>query len=101
MSVTSSAAAVPKPPKTTPTRRSTELIPRSCVRFSAGYREILPAGTELERGGAIITYEQAMRFLTDWIAGDVYYRTTRPAHNLDRARGQLVLLASLQATFGG
>jgi len=45
--------------------------------------------------GAIVTYEQAVRFLTDWIAGDVYYRTTRPAQNLDRARAQLRLLASM------
>jgi Ser/Thr protein kinase RdoA (MazF antagonist) len=50
--------------------------------------------------GALITYEQALRFLTDWILGDVYYRTTRPGQNLDRARGQLILLASLRGTVG-
>ncbi len=42
-----------------------------------------------EHAGAIVTYEQALRFLTDWIAGDVYYGTTRPGQNLDRARNQL------------
>ena len=36
-----------------------------------------------------------MRFLTDHVAGDVYYRTSRPGHNLDRARAQLHLLRSL------
>jgi Ser/Thr protein kinase RdoA (MazF antagonist) len=45
--------------------------------------------------GAIVTYEQAVRFLTDWIAGDVYYRTTRPGQNRDRARAQFRLLASM------
>ena len=45
--------------------------------------------TRWKLAGAIVTYEQALRFLTDWIAGDVYYRTTRPGQNLDRARAQL------------
>ena len=54
----------------------------------------------LEHAGAIVTYEQALRFLTDWIAGDVYYRTTRPGQNLDRARAQLSLLASMPGTVG-
>ena len=54
----------------------------------------------LKRSGAIVTYEQALRFLTDWIAGDVYYRTTRPEQNLDRARAQLGLLASMPGTVG-
>ena len=49
----------------------------------------------LELAGAIVTYEQAVRFLTDWIAGDVYYRISRPEHNLDRARNQFRLLASM------
>ncbi|MEY2433836.1 MAG: hypothetical protein QOC92_3561 [Acidimicrobiaceae bacterium] len=52
----------------------------------------------LEVAGAIVTYEQALRFLTDWIAGDVYYRTSRPRQNLDRARAQLRLLASMPGT---
>lgn len=38
-----------------------------------------------------IVYEQALRFLDDYIAGDVYYKTSRPRHNLDRARCQLAL----------
>jgi len=55
-----------------------------------------PAEQEAVRSaGAIVTYEQAVRFLTDWIAGDVYYRVTRPAQNLDRARAQFRLLASM------
>ncbi len=49
----------------------------------------------LDAAGAIVTFEQAVRFLTDWVAGDVYYRTTRPAQNRDRARAQFRLLASM------
>ena len=69
-----------------------------------GYRE--GAGSTLEPAeidalsvaGAIVTYEQAVRFLTDWIAGDVYYRIRRPEQNLDRARCQLRLLTSMPGT---
>lgn len=68
-----------------------------------GYREAVRRAGVSERdeleavdaAGAIVTYEQAVRFLTDWIAGDVYYRTSRPAQNLDRARAQFRLLASM------
>ena len=49
----------------------------------------------VDAAGAIVTYEQAVRFLTDWIAGDVYYRISRPEQNLDRARAQFRLLASM------
>jgi Ser/Thr protein kinase RdoA (MazF antagonist) len=49
----------------------------------------------LDVAGAIVAYEQAVRFLTDWLAGDVYYRTTRPAHNRDRARAQMRLLTTM------
>jgi len=68
-----------------------------CYRHSlaaagVGVREELEA---LDVAGAIVTYEQAVRFLTDWVAGDVYYRITRPEHNLDRARNQFRLLASM------
>lgn len=55
-------------------------------------------GEALELAGAIVTFEQAVRFLTDWIEGDVYFRTSRPGHNRDRARAQLHLLASMPGT---
>jgi hypothetical protein len=40
-------------------------------------------------------YEQALRFLTDHLAGDVYFRVFRPDQNLDRCRAQIVLLESM------
>jgi hypothetical protein len=51
----------------------------------------------LVAAGLVITYEQGIRFLRDHLAGDVYYRISRPGHNLDRARAQFRLLASLDA----
>ena len=48
-------------------------------------------------GGQLITFEIGIRFLTDFLEGDGYFKTTRPGHNLDRARNQLALLRSLQA----
>ena len=54
----------------------------------------------LVTGAKVIVYEQAVRFLGDHLDGDRYYRTTRPGHNLDRARNQVRLLESLETTIG-
>jgi Ser/Thr protein kinase RdoA (MazF antagonist) len=51
----------------------------------------------LVTGAEVIVFEQALRFLTDHLDGDRYYRISRPGHNLDRARSQLRLLQSLEA----
>lgn len=45
----------------------------------------------------LITLELAIRFLTDHLEGDVYFRTQRPNHNLDRCRNQLALLRSMES----
>ena len=50
----------------------------------------------LVTAGLVITLEQAVRFLTDYLGGDTYYRTSRPKQNLDRCRTQLKLLESMQ-----
>jgi len=50
----------------------------------------------LVTGALVIVYEQAVRFLTDHVDGDRYYRIARAGHNLDRARAQLALLVSLE-----
>lgn len=56
-----------------------------------------PERAHLLLGGQVITLEQAARFLTDHLAGDVYYRVDDPQHNLRRTRAQLALLAQLIA----
>ncbi len=50
-------------------------------------------------GALWIVGEQALRFLTDYIEGDVYYKTDYPTHNLVRARNQLALLRELRAFY--
>jgi Ser/Thr protein kinase RdoA (MazF antagonist) len=94
---------------TSPTPEDEEDLSRVGVRldlFAAltqGYLEA--AGAVLTRperellafAGRLITLEQAVRFLTDHLAGDRYYRIERPGHNLIRCRAQLVLLRSLTA----
>ncbi|MCX7869356.1 MAG: aminoglycoside phosphotransferase family protein, partial [Terrimicrobiaceae bacterium] len=57
--------------------------------------------TEAEAGllafcGKLITLETAIRFLTDFLEGDVYFKTKRPGHNLDRCRTQLALVRSIE-----
>ena len=51
----------------------------------------------LPDGGYIITLEQAIRFLGDYLDGDTYYHTDYPDHNLVRARTQLKLVAETEA----
>ena len=79
------------------------VVPERYQAIVDGYRQGVSAAGVSDRdefdavdaAGAIVTYEQAVRFLTDWIAGDVYYRISRPEQNLDRARAQFSLLASM------
>lgn len=47
-------------------------------------------------GAYVITLETGMRFLTDYIDGDTYFRTEYPEHNLDRARNQFRLVSDME-----
>lgn len=46
--------------------------------------------------GLLMTYMQALRFLTDHLNGDIYYQVEYPGQNLDRARNQFALLTGLE-----
>ncbi len=48
----------------------------------------------------LMTYENAIRFLTDYLVGDTYFKIHRPGHNLDRARAQFALLADMERKAG-
>ncbi len=50
----------------------------------------------LPYGALVITFELGMRFLTDYLNGDVYFKTHRKDHNLDRARCQFALLRDME-----
>ena len=45
----------------------------------------------LNLGVLAMTAELAVRFLTDYILGDKYFKTKYPGHNLDRTRNQIAL----------
>lgn len=50
----------------------------------------------IHKSGLLMTYMQTLRFVTDFLLGDVYYRVTDPEHNLNRALNQLILLEKLE-----
>jgi Phosphotransferase enzyme family len=47
--------------------------------------------------GKLITFEIGIRFLADFLAGDVYFKVHRDGHNLDRCRTQFKLVESIEA----
>lgn len=49
----------------------------------------------LPLGAKTMIFIMALRFLTDYLNNDVYYKTKYPQHNLDRAKNQFKLLESL------
>lgn len=53
-------------------------------------KEMLPASVN------IITFELGIRFLTDYLQGDRYFKINNPTHNLHRARVQFRLLESIE-----
>ena len=55
-------------------------------------REIL----ELPMGAKTMTYECGMRFLTDYLQGDTYFKIHREGHNLDRCRTQFKLVEDME-----
>ena len=50
----------------------------------------------LPMGARLMTLECGMRFLADYLQGDVYFKIHRPEHNLDRARTQFKLVADME-----
>jgi hypothetical protein len=55
--------------------------------------ELLPFGARL------LTYMQLVRFLTDYLNGDTYYKVKSPLHNLQRSKAQYKLLRSIEANY--
>ena len=52
--------------------------------------ELLPMGAK------VMTFECGMRFLTDYLQGDVYFKTHREGHNLDRTRTHIKLIQDME-----
>ena len=58
--------------------------------------------TEIENlpyGAKLLTYMQTVRFFTDYIDGDTYYKIAYPQHNLVRTKAQFKLLQSLEENY--
>ena len=73
--------------------------------YAKGYLEmakdvLTPAEIEsLPWGARLMTLECGMRFLADFLQGDVYFRTAYPEHNLVRARTQFRLVKEMEEQF--
>lgn len=65
--------------------------------FIGGAQFLTPAErANLAFSGRLMTLECGVRFLTDYLRGDVYFKIHRPEHNLDRCRTQFALVRSIQ-----
>jgi len=51
---------------------------------------------EIHHAGLVMIYMQSLRFLTDFLNNDIYYKTSYPEQNLNRALNQLILLEKLE-----
>lgn len=59
-------------------------------KLTAREIELLPMGAK------VMTFECGMRFLTDYLQGDTYFKIHREHHNLDRCRTQFKLVADME-----
>ena len=65
--------------------------------LDAAHEFLTPAEVDnLAFAGWLITTEIGIRFLTDYLDGDLYFRTEKPEHNLIRARNQFKLAQSIR-----
>lgn len=61
-----------------------------CDKLAQAEKELLYLAPKL------MTYECGIRFLTDYLDGDTYFKIHRENHNLDRARNQFALVADME-----
>ena len=69
--------------------------------YTRGYLEAVPSLTEneikmLPMGALIMTIEVAVRFLKDYLDGDLYFKIKKPDHNLIRAKNQIALACDME-----
>lgn len=92
----------------TPNTREDETEPSQLSlrldRFEALVRGYLSTATflnseeirQLAFSGKLLTLECGIRFLTDYLLGDSYFKIKRPSHNLDRCRNQFAFVRVLE-----
>ncbi|MEG2002721.1 MAG: aminoglycoside phosphotransferase family protein [Clostridia bacterium] len=70
--------------------------------YTKGYleecKDVLTADeiSDIPWGAKLMTFECGMRFLTDYLEGDTYFKIHRDKHNLDRARNQFKLVSDME-----
>ena len=52
--------------------------------------------SHIHHSGVLLVYMQSLRFATDFLNNDIYYKTNYPEQNLNRALNQLILLEKLE-----
>ena len=79
-------------------RCEADLFEALAAGFISQTREILsPVERELLAfSGRLITFEIGLRFLTDYLSGDTYFKIEHSLHNLERARAQFALAKSIE-----
>ena len=72
-----------------------EAVARGYLASAGGF--LCPAERRhLAFSASLMTYEVGIRFLTDYLEGDRYFKTRRPDHNADRTRVQFKMLESFE-----
>ena len=72
-----------------------EALVNGYLETAAGFltpkeKELLPLS------GRLITFEIGLRFLTDYLQGDIYFKTHRDGQNIDRCRKQFKMVQSME-----
>lgn len=95
---TATSPALEDEPDTSKVEMQMPMFEAIVTGYLAGAGSMLCA-TELEQlafSGKLITMEIGMRFLTDYLEGDQYFKIHRENHNLDRSRTQIALVQSIE-----
>jgi len=76
-------------------------VPLFTAYISGYFEQTIGFLTEAEvnsliEGVLLLPYMQTVRFLTDYLNGDTYYKIHSPEHNLQRTRAQMQLVKKLE-----
>jgi len=96
---TGAATAAEDEPELSKVAVNLDTYDRLCCGYLETAREFLTP-TEIDHlapAARLIMFTQGVRFLSDYVAGDVYYKIARPDHNLDRCRTQFHMVADMES----
>lgn len=72
-----------------------EALVNGYLESASGF--LVPKELELlALSGSLITFETGLRFLTDYLSGDIYFKTKRDGQNMDRCRKQFTMVQSME-----